>query len=257
MATYARKLRYGAHDGEAGANYMALIELARKKGGPPVGFVLYRRVVQYYLKGEDQTEMIRLDAVSADEAVKRFWPWYPHDEECGKEFPGFQSDRWEKTTLWLDFVAAGGGYESCGYEYATNDRPARPGRWVKVGTPAPWKRRHKKKPLRFGFPPHIALKLRLEAEVITEEISSLRSKQVDLEVCVSDDEESGVDPDVPERYRQEHEEIEGQINALDDERRLIRERICLLVKAMRAEVREKFPKPLGKTPKRDLRREGH
>src|SRR3989344_3776840 len=109
MAYFARKLRYGAHDGEAGASYMALIELAKRKGGVPVGFLLYRQIMQYNYPAENKVEMIRLDVKCAEEAIRRFWPL--SKSGAGKEFPGHARPRWEKTTPWLVIVAAGGGHE--------------------------------------------------------------------------------------------------------------------------------------------------
>lgn len=130
MTYFARKLEYGAHDDEAGAQFMALLEIAKKKGGRPIEFVLYQRIMQYYYPSENVTRMIRFTATTAEEAIKRFWPW---NEGTGKEFPGWESDRWEKTTPWLYPVAVGGSYEG-----------VRPGDWVRVGVPAPWRNRHRK-----------------------------------------------------------------------------------------------------------------
>lgn len=129
MAYFARKLRYGAHDGESGAQFMALIALAKKKGGKPVEFLLYQRIIQFYYPAENLNRMVRLKAVSAEEAIRRFWPW---GGETGKEFPGWESDQWEKTTLWLYPVAVGGGYE----QFAS-------GTWVRATTPNPWSGRRK------------------------------------------------------------------------------------------------------------------
>ena len=97
MTYFARKLRYSASDGDGGASYMALIELAKRKGGMPVDFILYLRVIQYNYPAESIIKMIRLEVESAEEAIRRFWPW--GKSGAGKEYSGFQSDRWQKTTL--------------------------------------------------------------------------------------------------------------------------------------------------------------
>lgn len=130
MAYFARKLRYGAHDGDSGAQFMALVEITKKKGGKAVEFVLYQKIIQYFHPAENITRMIRLSATTAEEAVSRFWPW---DEGTGKEFPGWKSSQWEKTTRWLYSVAVGGGYEQFPL-----------GAWVKTTTPNPWTNRRRK-----------------------------------------------------------------------------------------------------------------
>lgn len=241
---YARKLRYGAHDGESGASYMALIELAKKKSGEPVKFVLYQRVIQYNYPSESITQMVSFEVATAEEAIRRFWPW---DGGTGKEFPGWESDQWETTTLWLDVVAAGGWYER--FDYCHDEKGVRLGRWVKVGTPSPWKKRHKKKPLRFGFPAHIILVDEARIRTIEEDISDLRFELNVLESYYDGSDESYV----PEENREEYRRVEGKIETLRDEIASIRAKIKALREKMRLEVRQKFPTPAGLTPKRVIR----
>ncbi|MDE2173534.1 MAG: hypothetical protein KGJ31_03040 [Patescibacteria group bacterium] len=246
MAYFARKLRYGAHDGEAGANYIALIELARKKGGAPVGLLLYQRIIQYNFPAENRTEMIRLPAKTAEEAIKRFW----HSDEKGegKEFPGFYSKLWQKTTLWLNHVAVGGGYE--GYGYRHDSKGIQPGRWVRVGTPASWSRhRKKKRPLQFGLPAHIILVDQARIRGIEEDIDDLKYKLNELE---SYDDEGDCNY-VPEENQEEYEAIESRVAALRCEIFSIHAKIEALHGKMRSEVRQMFPVPLGLIPKRASR----
>jgi hypothetical protein len=242
MAHFARKLRYGAHDGESGASYMALIQLAHEKSeNRGSEFVLYRRIIQRDYPSESKTEMIRLQVATAHEAVKRFWPW---DDGTGEEFPGHQSHLWEKTTLWLDLVAAGGSYERCGFE--SNRYGVRRGRWVKVGTPAPWSKRRKKKPLQFGLPAHIILVDRARIRGLEEEIDELGYQLNELE---SYDDESDSNY-VPEENLAEYGSIEGKISLLAREIASIEAKIEALREKMRIQVRKMFPKPLGLIPKR-------
>jgi hypothetical protein len=244
MAYFARKLSYGAHDGEASASYMALLELAKKKGGKPVGFVLYRRIMQYFEPKENRNEMIRLKAETAGEAIKRFWP----SEDTGEEFPGHKSNCWEKTTLWLDCVAVGGGYELF-----------HPGTWVRVGTPSLWSKRRKKKPLQFGNLAHILLVHEAQLRGLENEKSDL---EFGLESGSSDFEEYDDDNDcnyIPERnqvaYDLFREKIQEKISEVETEI----SSLTVAVKSTRAEMRYKvrrmFPKPIGRIPRRTLRKQ--
>ena len=245
MAYFARKLRYGAHDGEAGASYMALIELAKRKNGAPVGFVLYRRIIQYSCSAESKTEMIRLEAESSDQAIRRFWPW--GKKRAGNEFPGFNSERWEKTTLWLNHVAAGGGYERYGYDYSYRTGKVHPGDWVRVGTPSPWsKRRKKKKPLQFGLPAHVILVDEARIRLIEEDIEELEFQLNNLE-SYDDENECNY---VPGDSHAEYEAIKHEVMLLKQRIFSIRAKIEILREKMRAEVRQQFPVPLGMIPRR-------
>ncbi|MHB8709956.1 MAG: hypothetical protein ACYC6X_00120 [Minisyncoccota bacterium] len=137
MAYFARKLRYAAYNEDVGSDFIALVELAKKKGGRPVEFVLYR--ASEGRKG-NRKEMIRLSAETAEDAIKRFWPL---DEGTGEEFPGHDSNQWKKTSFWL-------------YLVATVYERLLPGTWARVGMPRSWRTR-KKKPLQFGNLAHILL----------------------------------------------------------------------------------------------------
>lgn len=245
MAYFARKLRYGAHDGDAGASYIALLELAKKKGGRPVEFILYRRIMQRYYPNENRNEMIRLKAETAEEAIRRFWP---SDEGTGEEFPGNRSDRWKKTTLWLDCVAVGGGYEQF-----------RSGTWVRVGKPSPWSQRRRKRPLQFGNPAHILLVHEARLRELEHEKSDL---EFELESRSSDFEEYDNDNDcnyIPERNRTAYDFFRGKIREKIGEIETEISSAITTVKSTKAEmryrVRQMFPEPAGKTPRRVSRRQ--
>lgn len=246
MAYFARKLRYGAHDGEAGASYFALLELAKKKGGRPVYFVLYRRVMQFNYPEENQTEMIRIKAKTAEEAVNRFWP--SDTEGTGKEFPGLRSKRWKKTTLWLDCVAAGGAYE--GFEYNHDHRGIRPGRWARVGTPSPWiKRRKKRKSLQFGNIGHILLAKQAQLRGLEDEESNLNSDLSCLETGYDEENDCNY---VPEENEVQYAHILEEIEKVREEIDFARMAVEVTKAEMRFKVRRTFPQPIGKTPKRIL-----
>lgn len=248
MAYFARKLRYGACDDDGSAFYFALIELARKKGGRAVGFVLYRRTENFLVGGlnKNRTEMIRLNAETTEEAIRRFWP--SDEEGMGSEFPGHGSNRWERSTLWLNLVATGGGYERFGYK---NDREGiRLGNWARVGTPAPWaKRRKRKKPLQIGNLGHILLAHQARLRPLMEERGELQQKLLALKTTgkygdyVSDDD------------CEEYELVSGEMEKANDEISLIYADIVRTKAEMRYKVRWLFPKPMGLIPKRVLRYE--
>ena len=238
MAYFARRLRYGAEDGEAGAHFIALLEMVKRKSGRPVMFVLYRHIMQYHYPEENRSEIIRLSAKTAEEAIKRFWP--SGVEGTGKEFPGYRSKRWEKTTLWLYRVAVGGGYE----RFAS-------GTWVKVGRPAPWSKRRRKQLLQFGNISHILLKHQRLLGELEEEKSELTSKPAVSQVTIEEELED--DAFVPEEYGKEYVEVFREIQRVEEEIERTVDILEATKREMRYKVRKMFPKPAGQTPKR-LRR---
>lgn len=238
MSYFVRKLRYGAHDGEAGAHYIALLELAKRKGGTPIEFVLYRRVIQFNYPAEHRTEMIRLKADTAEEAIKRFW--LSEGEGTGKEFPGHSSVLWEKTTLWLDLVATGGGYERFGYENINGN--VHPGIWVKVGTPAPWSKRRKKKPLQFGNMGHILLARQslLRGLVSEESMLAISASSSNL----FDEEREGIyAPEFGRRINGAYSRVTKMLESIRAEIELAEASIKATRAEMRYRVRQMFPKP--------------
>lgn len=249
MAYFARKLRYGAHDGDGGAFYFALIELAKKKGGRPVGFVLYRRIIDYHNRSS-QAEMIRLTAGTVEEAIRRFWP--SDAKDIGNEFPGHKSDRWERTTFWLNHVAAGGGYERLGYENHY-ERGIRLGGWAKVGTPTlrlKRRKRRKKKPLQIGNLAHIILKHQAQLPELSRERSFV---QLELDTIMSYDEDGHIY--VAEDDNEKYVLLLETIAEIDERIAFIVAEIYRTKDEMRYVVRKMFPKPMGMIPKRILRHE--
>lgn len=252
MAYFARKLRYGACDGDGSAFYFALVELTRKKGGRAVGFVLYRRAANF-LGGlvKNRAEMITLGAETTEEAIRRFWP--SDEKGMGSEFPGHGSKRWKRTTLWLDSVAAGGAYECFGYENHY-ERGIRLGRWAKVGTPilrAERRKRHKKTPLQVGNLAHILLKHRAQLLELSRE---RRRAQLELDTITSYHDDDG-DICIAEADAEEHVVLLGVIAETDERIAFVHADIDRTKEEMRYIVRKMFPKSTGLIPKRVLRYE--
>lgn len=229
--TFARKLRYGAHDGEDGASFMALIEFTKKKGGSPIGFVIYFRVIQYSQPQWNQTKMFRFEASSAEEAIQRFWPW---GEIRGREFPRFESDKWKKTTRWLDRVAL--GYE---------------GMWVRVGTPSPCSARRNKK-LQFGNISQILHLKKLRLKWLEEE-SGLFELQMELSNLEEEESDENDGTYVLKENREAHTKVLEEIDAIQAVLSAAKEDVLATRCEMRYVVRKMFPEPLGKLRKRDLR----
>lgn len=142
---FARKIRYVG--GEFG--FVALIRIARKKGGSPIKFVLYRANVNQSYDGYEK-KMIEYGASDEKAAMKDF----PYGPVVYEELTELQNqnqdicwfrqrkDLWKKTTGWLWDVAVGGGYQI-----------HRDGDWVRVGR----SNRRKRKSFRpkFGELAHI------------------------------------------------------------------------------------------------------
>lgn len=250
MACFARKLHYGACDGEERASYFALIEFARKKGGKPTGFALYRRTINY-LNTTSQAEMVMLPvAETATEAIERFWP--SDAKGTGKEFPGHRSNQWKRTTLWLDFVAAGGGYERFGYEW-NNKHGRRFGSWAKVGTPAlcsERRKRRKKKPLQVGNISHVLLKHKECLNGLLDMRTGLRTKLYSFEEY----EEGSACAYIPKENEEGYALALEALKKMDDEIASVQASISATKDEMRYIVRRMFPEPAGLTPRRALRR---
>lgn len=160
MAYFARKIDYCACENE----FVSLIEIAAKKGGEPIKFVLYR--YNSYFK----PEMVEFGPGLKKDAKKAF-PYGPiiyedvPENEIVEELPRPRKNPWQKTTKWLYKVGAGGGYQIC---------PK--GTWIKIGRPAPWKKRRRKLRLKIGELGHILLLKKRRIEVLHEIESNLRSQ---------------------------------------------------------------------------------
>lgn len=233
MTHFARNIRYGGYDGEDSSSFTALIEFAMKKGGSPSGFAIYYRILNHSYPDFNKTRMLRIEARTAEEA-QEFWPWGA-SKGVEKKFPGFDSDRWEKTTRWLDRVAL--GHE---------------GMWVRVGTPSPCSARRKRK-LRFGNISQILRIRELQLAGLEQEyednLQGLLDDRSDLEVyCEGAAEGTYVPKSNQEEYAHINREIE-EIQAIFDAARFD---ILATKEEMRHVVRQKFPEPLGKSRKRDL-----
>ena len=130
MALFARILWRGALDSGSHIQFIALVELVKKKGGAPIGFVLCRHTMPCENSDESKNEMIRIKAKLVGKYVKRFWP---QGMKEGSAFLDCESGFWQKTTPWLyDAVVVESWYVSSQERY------------IKVGR----SRQRKKKPLR-------------------------------------------------------------------------------------------------------------
>lgn len=245
MTHFARKIRYGASDGDDCSSFTALIEFAEKKGGPPSGFAIYYRVFYHSYPESNRIRMLRIEAKTVEEAQK-FWPWGA-SKGAEKKFPGFDSDRWEKTTRWLDRVAVGGSYECF-----------RPGTWVRVGSPSPCSKRRKRK-LRFGNISQILRIRELQLAALEQEYEDkLRGLQEDCSCLEVEDFDDGMYDGmyVLEVNREEHTQINREIEEIQAVFENAKCDILATKEEMRYVVRQKFPEPLGKLRKRDLRSAG-
>ncbi|MBI5079327.1 hypothetical protein HZB06_01460 [Candidatus Wolfebacteria bacterium] len=135
MAYYARKIDYAA----ATSTYVALMEISKKRNGKPIKFVVYR----YNHRTDNKFESIEFKPEEKEVAVKSF-PYGKHG------FGGYinnSKDFWEKTTDYL--------HKAVFANFWNKDKKYD---WVKVGRPALWNKRRKKKRLKFGELSHILLK---------------------------------------------------------------------------------------------------
>ena len=180
MSYFARKLRYVAGEDEAGFSYHALVQIAKKKDGRLSRFVLYHRVMSFGHPERNLTLLLECSQVKTVEEAIKFWPF--GGKRLGKILPKENqfSSPWQKTTLFLNHVGSGGAFENFGFEYAMQG--IRYGRWARIGTPALWSKRRKKKPLQFGNISHILLveqarlhELNEKERELEHELSSLES----------------------------------------------------------------------------------
>ncbi len=103
MILFARVLQSVVEECDRATCDMFLIEFAQRKGGIPIKFYLYRQVIQKENFLEDKFEMICVEAPTAQEAVRRYWPC---SGATGKEFPGFRTNRWIPTNPWVGLMSA-------------------------------------------------------------------------------------------------------------------------------------------------------
>lgn len=126
MALFAHGLRHSAYDMGACLYFISLIELARKKGGPPIKFVLFCHVLYWNFPEQNDSMMVR---VTTEMEVQALWP---SDEEGVQREVLQRDDHWKKTTSWLCPVVVDVWYE-----------PFLCDTWVKVCEP----KKREKKPL--------------------------------------------------------------------------------------------------------------
>lgn len=116
---YTRKLDYAADD-ETGA-YVALIAIAKEKGGEPVKFIVYRFRSSIGPKG--MFDMIEFPG-SQESAARKAFPYgnagyIPLDEEMEWKREGVEKgwcprtriNAWKETTDWLWDISVGGSYK--------------------------------------------------------------------------------------------------------------------------------------------------
>lgn len=158
MANFAKKIKYAASP----CSFVALLEIARKKGGKAIKFILYRYSMN------EKPQMIECDSLK--KAIKLFpYGSVPSEDEL---LGTTTKSLWKDTSRWLYQAGAGGAYEVF---------PK--GSWVKIGR---YKKRKRKKFIpRFGELGHI-LKLHKEA------LEKLEEKRCELEGgLLTYDDESG------------------------------------------------------------------
>lgn len=137
MALFAKKLEYWASPN----SYIAILAIAKKKGGVPISFIVYR---YWFCDGRAGYQM------------RSFFT----QEEAGKAL--FSRLYFFETTAWLNRAGAGGGYEQI---------PK--GIWVRVPVPRIGGRKRKKKPMQIG---DLGLRYRIaknEKEMLESELSSV------------------------------------------------------------------------------------
>lgn len=170
MALFARNSDFFADD-EVGA-YVAFIAIAKKKGGRPIKFVLYR-FLSVGPKGMfESTEFSSHQEEEAKEAFP-FGPilYRPIEEESdgmrdlieNQKFPRTRINPWKKTTDWLSDVAVGGSRYPKGTWVKLRKRPYT---WRKDGP-----RKKKKLRLKFGSLEHRLLTVREEIACLKGNIS--------------------------------------------------------------------------------------
>lgn len=128
MAHFGRIVWRGALDNESSLQFMALIELVKRKRkvSMPSSFILARHTRPHNSLDTGRNEMVRIKVRCIEQELKRFWP---QGTEGERGFPNCAENRWEKTTSWLCPFVVDSWYDS------SLDT------WLKVGRPRRWKKR--------------------------------------------------------------------------------------------------------------------
>lgn len=115
MALFAKRIDYGA----SMTSYVALLAIAKKKGGTPISYIVYG----YNITDEPFVML----------------PFFTYDEAKQNTYPPLWKEDGISTTAWLYPVAVGGAYQR---------HPE--GTWVRVPTPRLVARKRGKKIPKFG-----------------------------------------------------------------------------------------------------------
>lgn len=210
MAYFARAVHYAGTNNEGyWRGYWAIVEIARHKGEEPFRFLVYR-----YMESEEGGFFSSIE-------VK---------DRAGAEriFPGAIGYEWQATTKWLHRAVC------AKKEYSLKGKWCQEGVWVRVGAPARFKNRRKKRPLRVGELGHLLLARRSEILFLREELSRLECEHRVKEF----DGSTKADMEHPAVI-----ECANRVAKAEDE-------LAALYAEMRYKTYRKFPEPAGKVPKR-------
>ncbi len=201
MAYFAKKMEYCANE----TSFVALVMIAKKKGGNPVKFVLYKYAMNYGAK------MVEFNAEQEETAIKSF-PYGPiifEDIEENRELqrlglPRCRKKVWQKTTDWLYEVGAGGAYQM----HSDSD-------WVKVGKPAIWKNRRKKMRPKFGELGHLLIIRQLYLRDLRRELSNIKCDLDDIVLYYEDGGEAYLREDLTTREKDRVYELKLEIERVE------------------------------------------
>ena len=224
MSYFAKKIDYCANQ----TSFVALIKIARKKGGKPIKFILYRYAMDY------GAEIIELG--DDENKAKKSFPYGPvvfeellddDMEDDSSWLPKERKNLWQKTTDWLYEVAVGGGYKI---------HPD--GNWIKVGRPAQWNRHRKKFRLKFGELGHILLVFKQRIRSLEQEKDFILTELDCLDGQPIDGEYEG-EKLTPAEIRK-IEQLEEQLEEVEDELTNEFNRTRGLIKEMKVKRKENY-----------------
>ena len=120
MALFARIVWRGAVDSGSHIQFIALVEIVKKKGGTPVCFVLGRHTMSCDEPEKGKNEMIRIKTKLIGKYIKRFWP---QGMKEGSAFFDCESGLWQKTNPWLYIVVVESWYNYAQEKYVRVYKP--------------------------------------------------------------------------------------------------------------------------------------
>lgn len=237
MAHYAKRIRYGADD-EVGV-YVALVAIAKKKGGKPIKFVLYRFLsvgpkgmfesVEFSGSQEKEAEESFPSGPITYRPIEEEFEWNRDLIEQGVILRG-RINPWKETTNWLNCIAAGGSH-----------RAYPDGAWVKLRKrPYTWRkdgpRKKKKLRLKFGSLEHRLLAVR-------EEIACLKGRISEKKVGLPTLHRKYNEANGKERWRLLFDNIatDDELTALEDEVEILEAKESGLIAEMTYVRDKKFP----------------